>query len=204
MNPTRTLRVVSLLALLAGGCGYHAYPFAKAFYLPVNVNRLSEANAVAVYRFANKQGVSDPFRYGVAWVPRPVFQKASEPVAIGVTRAFADGLRAAGLPVIDMTGEAFMPGLSKASAPVALSGDVLDFWAVAQWSSGYREVTCTVKLQIYELPSGEKRWEKTYSSRATHRSEAVNRSVARALAGVVETALNDPELIRHLGAGPAR
>jgi hypothetical protein len=156
---------------------------------------------VAVYLFVDTRGQEER-RIGTAFFRGRVMQKAdpiyaSEPVAVAVTRAFADGLRARGFPVVNMTATSFADRASTADAGVAVSGEITRFWEESFATTGVGatiefRAECAVALQAYETATGRRRWEQTYWQ--------VGSNVNAALARTVTAALNDTELIRQLSA----
>jgi hypothetical protein len=193
---TRNVVIVTMIGLAATGCG----PLTLS-YLPTDITRLSGLGSLAVYSFVDARGTDDR-RIGTAFFQGQILRRAdpvhvSEPVAVAVTRAFADGLSARGFRILDMTGAPFAAGHPRPDTPVALSGEILRLWQESVTTSGvggtleYR-AECAVLLQAYETASGTRFWDKVYWQGDS--------TASRALARTVTAALNDPELIERLGA----
>jgi hypothetical protein len=155
--------------------------------------------------------------------PPPI--RASEPVVFSVTRAFAEGLEARGFPVVDRTRRAFQMGDPADGARRGLRGELLRFamwpgWVTVNPFEGKYALTqggivCAISVEIFDLESGKKLWEKTYSGKSPPIDEATSYrlqnmqpgigwaremepSLAAALAGAVENAVMDPELVDAL------
>lgn len=161
------------VAWFIAGCATR--PFKPDFYLPLRIDALPGLKPVAVYLFIDKRGKGDPADAGevrllYAGTSR---ERATEPVAIGVTRAFLEGFRVRGYPVVDMTSTAFDPSGPKTNAQVAVSGDVVEFgWQIVRKSTFEYAVTAA----------------------------CAGRLLAEALAHSVEDAMSDPELTQVIGA----
>jgi hypothetical protein len=155
----------------------------------------------------------DVGRWGT-WPP----VRASEPVVLPVTRAFAEGLRARGFPVVDRTRRVFQAGDSTDGAGRGLRGELLSFASVptpfvpkgSYFESRLGGIVCVVSLEVFDLQSGEKLWEKTYSGTSSideasrqgmqlGSEERIQPFLATALAAAIENAAMDPELAEALG-----
>lgn len=151
--------------------------------------------------------------------PPPV--ETSEPVVLPVTRALAKGLRARGFSVVERTRRVFRAGDPTDGAKRGLRGEVLRFASLPFWvetnefEHTFRldpgKVVCVVSLEVLDLPTGEKLWEKTYSGSSSidvaskqdmhvgSEWERIEPFLATALAAAIENAVMDPELAEALG-----
>jgi hypothetical protein len=141
--------------------------------------------------------------------------RTSEPVVLPVTRAFAEGLHARGFPVVDRTRRTFQAGDSTDAAKRGLRGELLRFaslpfkYAFPRMDPG--RIVCVVNLEVFDLQSDEKLWEKTYAgtswiddaskrdTRVGSEGERIQPFLAAALAAAIENAAMDPELAEALG-----
>ena len=198
--------LVSIALLSLGGCGGQA---TDRYSPSKNIVGLPNLKPVAIYRFVDRRGKEenlvgerfDSYKFEV--ISRLEIEpiRAGEAAAKIVTRAFRDGLRGRGFPVIDMTETPFAPGESWISAKVAVSGEVLEYWESSGILKGWLSIRwiytarSRVLLQTYGVPSGQKFWEKLYSSEVVLQAGNPRDEV---LAKMVEEAMNDPELVREL------
>jgi hypothetical protein len=152
--------------------------------------------------------------------------RTSETVVFSVTTALAEGLAARGFPVLDRTRRAFHTGDPPDGAKRGLRGDLLRFgvwpaWDLVKPFEGAYALTvggivCAVSLEVFDLQSGGKLWEKTYGGRSLFDVASSRRlrsdmekgsdwarglepSLTAALAAMVENAVMDPELADALG-----
>ncbi|MBI4304379.1 MAG: hypothetical protein HY665_08615 [Chloroflexi bacterium] len=195
--------IIALVAGLVAGCG-PPQPFEPGFYQVPRTTLVSPPpQPVAVYRFTDERWVDDP-----AHIARYVSSgrisryRATEPVAVGVTRAFVEGLKARGIPVVALP-VPFNAGGSQLASWVAITGTVLEFESVVDrtgiFTHGQR-VACRVVLQVYDSTTGKKLWEKSYSRNGDDVWFRGARFFAKALAEIVEEAVNDAGLVALLGA----
>ena len=195
--------VVALMAGLVAGCG-PSQPFEPGFYLPPRTTLLSSPpDQVAIYRFADKRGVDEPTQIARYVSPGRLSRySATEPVAVGLTRAFVEGLKARGIPVLEMP-VPFTPGESRPAPRVAITGTVLEFESVVARSGIFtygNRVACSIVLQVYYTTTGGKLWEKSYSRSGDDVWFRGARFFAKALAEIVEEAVNDAGFVAVLGA----
>lgn len=184
-----------IIASAMTGCGPQTLS-----YVPKDITALPNLDPVAVYLFVDTRGKEER-RIGTRFFQGRVMRKAdpiyvSEPVAVAVTRAFADGLKARGFRVVDLTRTPFAAGQPAAAARIGVSGEITRFWEETHATAGVGATwevlaECAVVLHAYEAATGRRLWEKTYS-------QAVEGLANKALAQTVKAALNDPELIRQL------
>lgn len=139
--------------------------------------------------------------------------RTSEPLVLPVTRAFAEGLRARGFPVVDRTRRVFQAGDSTDAAKRGLRGELLRF-ASLPFEHAFRmdpgRIVCVVNLEVFDLQSGKKLWEKTYAGtswiddaskrgmQVGSEGERIQPFLATALAAAIENAVMDPELAEAL------
>lgn len=211
--------VVSL-ALVTGafvsiGCGQR-YQVMTDWYSPPQIARVPDLQPVVVYLLADDRqekdtqvGVSgfDSFSAG-GTVPRAYVMYVSEPVAVTVTQAFADGLRARGFPVIDMTRTRLDSRSPFSQGQIALSGKILEL-RYEKWQpllggdSGMAR--CKVVLHAYDTRNGHKMWEKEYAktfmfgSREPEREPKNKSALGQVVADIVAEAVYDPEFILAIG-----
>src|SRR5574341_544643 len=188
--------LVSTIVALSVGCATQPLRL-QDWYSPPHVTPLPHLKAVAGYPFTEKR--ESP--YDEVGEVAGTKIKASEPVAVSVSRAFADGLRARGFPVVEPTGSDPSPE-SRSDARVAVSGEVQEFWYRADW---HREAGCKVRLQVSEVATGRKLWQKVYSTQYVWYAWMPERdrldmgpALAKVLALTVEEAVYDPEFLREL------
>jgi len=159
----------------------------------------------------------------------PSAVRTSEPVILSVTTALAEGLAARGFPLVDRTRRAFQMGDPPDGARRGLRGDLLRFAVWPAWDlvkpfeGAYAlaagGIVCAVSLEVFDLQSGGKLWEKTYAGRSLFDAASSRRlpsdmkkgsdwarglepSLTAALAAMVENAVMDPELADALGRSP--
>jgi hypothetical protein len=121
-----------------------------------------------------------------------------------VSRALADGLKARGFQVIAATGETYLPRVSRAAARVAIAGELKEFWTEAFYTN---KAECKVQLQLYDMATGRKLWEKEYAARdseglgggAFASLDGLRDRLVRQLAQVITEVVNDPELFSQVG-----
>ena len=198
------------LGLILAGCASRptpsqplgpSQPFLPEFYRSPRTTPLSKPlPTVAVYQFADKRPVSSPTVLGEhpigTGLRGQTVLHATEPVATGVARAFAEGLRARGFEVLDRTVSQLSRQSIERAVPLAVSGEVLAFSSSSRRTgllSYEGEAAFHVRLQVYGPQFAEARWEKVYSNI----SDAILISsqftfLSRSLAESVEDALNDP------------
>ena len=119
---------------------------------------------------------------------------ANERAAVTATRALAEGLKARGFPVVDRTSRIFRAGDEAGGARLALVGEVhrLGF-------SRREEASCVLRLELREIESGKKLWEKSFSSQAPIEGPGglptlAAAAVSEALSKTVDDAVMDREL----------
>lgn len=191
-----------LAATFAAGCA-PIRPFTPGFYSPQSLTRLAEPlPPVAVYSLLDERGTTEPTLIlefaSISGHKRR--DHATEPVSTGVTRAFIEGFRARGFPVIDMTARYYSPGEGEAKTRVAISGRVLEFGARIIRSGLFtydQRVACRIVLDAYEVASGRRLWTKTYSQVTEGGLLPADpiTLLSRALEHVVEQGVTDPELL---------
>lgn len=209
-----TWRILTLIldaaaALVLAGCGG---PITITdWYSPPKITPLAGLEPVAVYLFTDNRQEEDSV------VGRSVFHDlrhthttiiyGSEPVAVTLTRAFADGLKARGFPVIGVTDTRFDLVKSKPNALVAVSGDILELSyekeeAIFGNERGYAR--CRVALRAYDTSTATKFWEKEYAKTyylnplEPVRGHRYKTPLGQVLAESVEEAVYDPEFIRAI------
>lgn len=188
-------------AAVIAGCA-PAPPFSAGFFSPPPLERLAEAlPPVAVYAFADGRGTEPTLFLEVSSISGQFDRTyATEPVATGVTRAFVEGFRARGFPVIDETAKPYVPGTRADNARVAITGHVLAFGARIIRAGVYtfdQKVACRVVLEAHDAATGHTLWTKTYAQ-VTEGALAPGDPttlLSRALAHVVEQAAMDRELL---------
>lgn len=122
---------------------------------------------------------------------------ANEPVAVAVTRALAEGLKARGFPVVDKTRRVFRAGDEADGARLALLGGVQRFGF-----PGGGEVSCDLRLEIRDIESGKKLWEKSFSNQVSFGTSvwtSAGAALGVVLSRTVDDAVMDRELTAHLG-----
>jgi len=184
------------------GCA-PARPFTPGFYSPQNLMRSEEPlPPVAVYLLSDERGTTEPTLIlefaSISGHERR--DHATEPVSTGVTRAFVEGFRARGFPVIDATARHYSQGESQAKTSVAISGRVLEFGARITRSGIFtydQRVACRIALDAYDAASRRRLWTKTYSQVTEGGLLPADpiTLLSRALERVVEQAATDPELL---------
>jgi hypothetical protein len=201
--PRHLVALVVLVAGLGAGCG-PVQPFAPGFYRAPSTTRLSPPpEPVTVYRFADNRRVDDPAQISRYVGPGVRFHySATEPVAVGVTRAFVEGLKARGFPVLE-TPVPFRPGESSPTSRLAITGIILEFESVVVrtgLTTYDHRVACSIVLQVFDISTGRKLWEKSYSRSGDDVWYRGARFFAKALAEIVEGAVNDESLVTVLDA----
>lgn len=205
----RTMRwlctwVVTLALVGLGGCGPKTL---SVRYTASGITPLPQLLPVAVYQLVDKRGEDEPTRIGGVYGGyRNLLNRlyGDEPAAVTVTRALADGLKARGFPVIDMTTARFDPAATRAQVRVVVSGEVREFWTEAFYTN---QAKCSMLLQLYETATGRKLWEKEYAEKFSGglsggvfaSSDDLRDNLARLLSKVVERAVNDPDLVAQVG-----
>jgi hypothetical protein len=201
------LLVVSLTALALAGC-IRPEPLAIP-YSPSGIARLTNLEAVAVYRLADKRN-EEPTRIGGMY---GMFRETvariygEEPAATTATRALAGALTARGFEIVALMSDVYLPRISEPPTRVAITGELRRLWSERHWSY---EAECALLVQVYEVRSGQKLWEKEYRARRTEgmpvlptfpstQVEAVRRLLIEQLSRVVRDAATDPELLSHAG-----
>jgi hypothetical protein len=117
-----------------------------------------------------------------------------------VVRAFLEGFRARGFPVVDMTTRPYAPGAGVGEARVAISGRVLQFGALIVRSGLVtydQRVACRIELEAREASTGRSLWTKSYAEvtqGAILPADPIT-LLSRALAKVTGQAVSDPELL---------
>lgn len=223
-HPLTVLSLVVIIASVAVGCvSPSPPPFTSDFYSPLKITALSESfPTMSVYQFIDERPSGPKFVYRFdsissqfgesSWSKIVNAVQATEPVAVGVTHAVLEGLRARGFSVIDMTATSFDPGGYSGDARIVISGRILAF-GVQVVRSGlyeYRTITgCKIVLKASDLKSGRKLWEKSYA----RQEETMSRTLAsttpsnnwpnlsKVLAAVIEEAVSDPALLKSLRGG---
>jgi hypothetical protein len=198
----RGLIVAVLAAIFVTGCA-PARPFTPGFYSPRNLVRLAEPlPPVAVYLLSDERGTTEPtlILESASISGRSGQDHATEPVAIGVTRAFIEGFRARGFPVVDETARRYSRGDGQAKASVAMTGRVLEFGAriIRSGAITYEQrVGCRIVLDAYEVASGRRLWTKTYSqvTEGSILPAPPLTLLSIALEHIIEQAVTDPELL---------
>jgi len=200
--------LVSMIAVFSGGCATRPLRLQDS-YSPPHITSLPNLGAVAIYSFTDRRETgeravgSNVFRGGTG---KNI--TSSESVAVSVRRAFAEGLRARGFPVVELTGRD-LPLESQPGVVVVVSGEIQEFWAT--WSVGrhrgdwQRDASCKVRLLVSELATGRKLWEKVYPQQYVWDPSMPERNrldmgpaLAKVLALTVEEAVYDPEFVREL------
>jgi hypothetical protein len=196
------------LGLILAGCTAAPLPFAPEFYRSPRTTPLSTPlAAVAVYQFMDKRPVANPTDFGehplgTGTYGRTVFFHATEPIATGVARAFAEGLRARGFQVLDRTMKPLSREREEEPSPPAISGEVLAFSASSRRTGLVSYVggaAFHVRVQVYGRQLAEARWERVYSNT----SDAFLLSsqlvfLSRSLAESMEDTVNDPTFLEAL------
>lgn len=210
---TRSILAVFLVISVFSSMGcLPRYQVWTDWYLPPRITPLSGLETVAVYVFTdNRQEEDNLVGESVFHGLRNTLTDAiyvSEPVAVTLTNAFADALKARGIPVIDLTSTKFDPVKSKSDALVALSGEILEFWYERGGSviGENRELArCRVILRAYDTSIRRKFWEKEYSRtyqlkpREPERGDRYKTPLGQVAAEVVAEAVYDPEFILAIG-----
>jgi hypothetical protein len=196
------------LGLILAGCrGSAPLPFAPEFYRSPRTTPLSTPlAAVAVYQFMDKRPVADPTEFGehplrTGTYGRTVYH-AAEPIATGVARGFAQGLRARGFQVLDRTMKPLSRERAEEPSPPAISGEVLAFSSSSRRTGLVSYVggaAFHVRVQVYGRQLAEVRWERVYSN--TSDALLINSQLvflSRSLAESVEDTVNDPTFLEAL------
>ncbi len=185
-------------------------------YVGPKVTPLTDRGAVTIYHFSDKRQVPNLIGTHVSYgrantYPRTIFSR--EPVALVATKAFSEAIKARGFQVIDREDTLFTPGSSDGGIAPALTGEVADisYEGMVSWASlvvqAAQRVRCTIVLQVYDVTTGQKLWEKTYSrihpgngsDKQREGKPTYSRNpVAQVLAEIVEEAVYDPEFMREL------
>jgi hypothetical protein len=121
-------------------------------------------------------------------------------VAVGIARAFLEGFRARGFPVVDVTAQPYAPGANAGDARAVISGRVLQFGALIIRSGLVafdQRVACRVDLEARDAATGRSLWTKSYSdvTQGTVLPADPITLLSRGLAKVIEQAVSDPELL---------
>jgi hypothetical protein len=222
--PSVTRSVLALLLNIAGslfiGCAGPGPITIKDWYSPPNISALPQRETIAVFQFDDKRGVADGkligqafSKFGDAGVRRSSEIYVDEPIAIAVTRAFVEGFRARGFPVVDRTAATFTLHEFETEAKVAVSGDIVMFqveemaWAPSglDTAAGARpesgiHVSCAVLLHAQDIKSGRKLWQKEYRKdfertswrKVPERGPRNKTPIGQVLAEVVEEVVYDP------------
>ena len=192
---------VLLSALVIAGCA-PAPPFAAGFFSPRNLERVAvPLPPVAVYLFADERGLGPTLFLETGSISgREGREHATEPVSVGVTRAFVEALRARGLQVVDETARSYSHGAGAPKARVAISGRVLEFGARIARSGLVtydQRVGCRVALEVHDSATGRRLWTKTYGQVTEGGLLPADPTtvLSRALRHVVEQAVMDAELL---------
>ena len=198
--------LLSTIVAFSEGCATQPLRL-QDWYSPPHVTPLPHLAAVAVHRFTDKRETAYT-ALGEEFIGREETGrniKAGEPVTVTLRRAFADGLRARGFPVIESTGSDPSPE-SRSDVRLAVSGEIQEFWATrSHRAESNREAACTVRLQVSEVATGRMQWGKVYSRQYVWSPWMPERdrldmgpALAKVLALTVEEAVYDPEFIREL------
>ena len=209
------LTYVGLGLILAGCAGRPtpsqplgpSQPFLPEFYGSPRTTPLSKPlPAVAVYQFVDKRPVSGPTVLGEhpigTGLRGQAVLHATEPIATGVARAFAEGLRARGFQVLDRTMSQLSGQSMESADPLAVSGEVLAFSSSSRRTgllSYEGEAAFHVRVQVHGRQLAEVRWERVYSN--TSDAILVTSQFAflsRSLAQSVEDTVNDPLFLQAL------
>ena len=195
------------LGLSLAGCAAAPLPFAPEFYRSPRTTPLSTPlAAVAVYQFMDKRPVADPTVLGEHPLRTGLYGqtlfRTTEPVATGVARAFAEGLRARGFQVLDRTMNPLSREREEEPGSPVISGEVLEFSAssrrtgLVSYAGG---AAFHVRVQVHGRQRAVVRWERVYSNT----SDAFLMSsqlvfLSRSLAESVEDTVNDLTFIEAL------
>jgi hypothetical protein len=180
-----------------------------AGFRPV-VQRVSGGQPVALYLLRDlRQQPGDPEVWSERYLGFVIYNDfegtglplyAKEAVAVVVTRELAEGLKARGFPIVDSTQRAFQAGDGGEGARLALLGEVQRFGFPRAGAA-----RCDLRLEIREIESGKKVWDKSFSSlvplptRPALNLGAVLGAVNDALSRTVDDAVMDRELTDLLG-----
>jgi hypothetical protein len=209
---------VICIPLLSLGCGLVPFHLERV-YTPPDIQSLPGLGTVAIFQFADGRGV-EPTRISTDLGAGQNF--LTEPVAVAVTRAVADGLRRRGFTVIDMGTSEAVPGSSRARGEVAVSGEVRSFNVnVLAGPLGIPlafYVRCRLLLRVQELETGQTLWERRYDRDQDCRRILSNNQLscsgvhserdsyagrlADVLAATVKGAVNDRGLTEQLARRP--
>jgi hypothetical protein len=169
----------------------------KLWYQP-SVNRLSGGTPVAVYLLRDSRlNPGGDTRIGSINVSykKSVGVYTDESVALAASRALVEGLKARGVPVVDRTSEMFQVGKEADGARLALLGEIKELG----FPKG-QGVSCSLRLELREINSGKKLWEKSFSKEMpfdtspwTRGEEGANAASA-VLSLAVDDAVMDPQL----------
>jgi len=148
---------------------------------------------------------------------------APNPWSFTVTRAFAAGLRASGVAVVDSTQTPFVGTSQANAAPVVVTGEVRTLWTEARLRPGIGDLfstaypyaftaECRVLIQVYTPATTSTAWEREYGKTSSASetyglrggslwdrvaAQSVSR-LAAVLAETVEEAVNDPQFVRAI------
>jgi hypothetical protein len=218
VSPTWTwtrILVVPIVALgltLATGC--IPIPVWRSVHFdPAGIEHLPQLPSVTLYQFddvrqmgGSRIGVRRGYWQGRKTCPagcRPAQSLIfGPPVGETVTQAFAEGLKARGFTLVDRASERFLAGQSELPTPLAIVGEVNDFW-IEYGSSGFGLsglVRCSVTVRVVQAldASGPPRWEQKYDVREDTEGDALDplvETLGRALSKVVRDAVNDPNFV---------
>jgi hypothetical protein len=189
--------MVLIPVLLLSACG------PPREYAPVtlayqhSVKPLSGGQPIAVYLLRDVRDRQVPGFHGTAigFVVQNAFQGkgvrlyADEPVEVSATHALVEGLKARGVLVVDRTRRLFEVGDEANNARLALLGDIQKLG----FPDG-GDVSCALRLELREIHTGEKLWEKSFSSQVARGPSMVGaegRSAAYAVNEALSLAIDD-------------
>lgn len=196
--------IVSVILVLFGtGCGPRT---TSIRYAPSGIGALPQLEPVAVYRLADKRDEEPKRIGGVYGGYRNLLNRiyAEEDAAVIVTRALAEGLKARGFPVTMRLDESYLPRFSRPDTRITITGELRAFWTEAFYTN---KAECAVLLQVYEVATGRKLWEKLYEAEESEglgggvfaSIDNLREMLTRQLSKVIGNVANDPELLSHAG-----